>query len=106
MEILKIHMVFSDFLLYFMQFNGIVVMDHVNNEGHLVWGEHWFSPHTCVCGSLAILQKESVQLQKYTCSTRLTNIVIYIILFIFPSNLPDSIPLQHITKLVKWCAES
>lgn len=94
MEILKIRMVFNDFLLYFIQFNSIPVMDHVNNEGLLVWGERW-------CGSLAILQKESMHLKKYTCSTRLTNSVIYIILFKFSSSLPDSTPLQHIAKLLK-----
>ncbi len=48
------------------------------------------------CGTLAILQKENMQLQKYTCSTRPTNI----------DRLSPKPLLQCNTILAKWCTET
>lgn len=65
-DVFKIHLVFNDFLLYYTQFDGIVLRDHVNDNSLLACGERRHLPHSC--GSLAILQNihEILGLQKVT----------------------------------------
>lgn len=93
-DILKIHLVFNGFLLHFTQFDGIVLGDHVNNNGLLAWGECWHLPHSC--DSVAILQKENMQLQKYTWSTRPTE----------SDRLSPNLPSQYSTIFARWYTET